>query len=190
MVPIKKYFSLILIMSSASLTVSLLSSCAEQGNGDMPHQESTSASVSTDSKSVSSAQTLREHLTVYKSPPCGCCGEWVEHVKAAGFQSSIEHPEDLTGIKDKLGVPNDLRSCHTTISNNGFVFEGHIPARYIQAFLANPPKDSLGLTVPGMPVGSPGMEVDDKFMPYKVFSLEADGSVHVYANIDSPEKQF
>src|SRR5690606_31887619 len=104
---------------------------------------------------AASVPTISEHLTVYKSPTCGCCGEWVEHVEAAGFQSSTEHPEDLSGLKDKLGVPQNLRSCHTAVSKQGYVFEGHIPARYIQAFLANPPKDSLGLTVPGMPVGSP-----------------------------------
>lgn len=177
MVNLKKCFSLLVVMASAILAISLLSACAEQEVGNQASQEAAAPRVS-------------EHLTVYKSPTCGCCGEWVEHVEAAGFRSTTEHPEDLSGLKDKLGVPQNLRSCHTAVSKQGYVFEGHIPARYIQAFLENPPKDSLGLSVPGMPVGSPGMEVDDKFMPYKVFSLQADGSTEVYASIDSPDMQY
>lgn len=165
------------------LAAGLLSACSDNEQDAMNQKASSSAEAET------LPPSLRDHLTVYKSPSCGCCGEWVEHIEAAGLQSSTEHPEDLSSIKTKLGVPENLRSCHTAVSRQGYVFEGHIPARYIKRFLDNPPSDSIGLTVPGMPVGSPGMEVDDKFMPYQILSLQADGSIAVYANIDSPAMQ-
>lgn len=129
-------------------------------------------------------------LTVYKSPTCGCCQEWIEHANERGFSTTIQHPEDLTGLKQKLGIPMNARSCHTAVSANGYLFEGHIPARYIHEFLANPPKDAIGLTVPAMPVGSPGMEVGDKFMPYKIWILKKDGSGELLTSIDSPEMQY
>lgn len=180
---VKNSVTLALLMLLTTLAAALLSACADN------QQASKNAQAQSSVEAETLPASLRDHLTVYKSPSCGCCGEWVEHIQAAGLQSSTEHPEDLSAIKTKLGVPENLRSCHTAVSRQGYFFEGHIPARYVQKFLDNPPPDSIGLTVPGMPVGSPGMEVDDKFMPYKVFSIQADGSAVVYASIDSPAMQ-
>jgi len=81
------------------------------------------------------------------------------------------------------------QSCHTAVSSHGYVFEGHVPARHIKAFLANPPADAIGLAVPGMPLGSPGMEVGSRFDPYEVLLLKKDGSSEVFARVDSPAQQ-
>lgn len=128
-------------------------------------------------------------LTVYKTPTCGCCGDWVQHLETNGFSSRVNHPDDLNAIKDRFGIKPELQSCHTAVSADGYVFEGHIPARYIHQFLASPPKDAVGLSVPGMPVGSPGMEVGDKFMAYQVLLLKRDGSIETYASVTSADEQ-
>lgn len=128
-------------------------------------------------------------LDVYKSRTCNCCQLWVRHMKNHGFNTSIHHPTDLNNVKVKLGVSPKFQSCHTATSQDGYVFEGHIPARIIREFLDNPPEGSIGLSVPGMPVGSPGMEVGEKFMPYQVWLLKKEGSPVVYASIEKPEQQ-
>ncbi len=130
------------------------------------------------------------HLDVYKSPYCGCCTLWMDHMAEHGFTSTGHHPEELGVLKQELGVPARYGSCHTGVSEEGFVFEGHVPARYVKAFLDNPPEDAIGLTVPAMPVGSPGMEYKDQFNPYDVLLLKRDGSVEVYASVASYEEQF
>ena len=96
----------------------------------------------------------------------------------------------LLAIKDLYRIANNLRSCHTAVSTQGYVFEGHIPARYIHQSLANPPADAMGLTVPAMPVGSPGMEVGDKFMPYQILLMKKDGSTEVFASVGSMAQQY
>lgn len=122
-------------------------------------------------------------LTIHKSPTCGCCKAWVDHVDEAGFDYSTHDMADLSGLKADKGIAPQYQSCHTAVSEVGYVFEGHVPARYIEQFLAAPPEDALGLTVPGMPVGSPGMEMGDQFSPYQVLLLKRDGSTEVFANI-------
>jgi hypothetical protein len=128
-------------------------------------------------------------LNVYKSPTCGCCGDWIEHIQSNGFKTEIHHPNALNQLKADKGVAAHYQSCHTAVTADGYVFEGHVPAIYIQRFLEEKPKGAIGLTVPGMPVGSPGMEVGDKFMPYQVLLLKRDGSAEVYADIHSPADQ-
>ncbi len=130
-----------------------------------------------------------EKLTVYKSPTCDCCNKWIDHLEAEGFEANAEHPANLSAIKDRYRIANNLRSCHTAVSSQGYVFEGHIPARYIQQFLASPPVDAIGLSVPAMPVGSPGMEYEDKFMPYPVLLMKKDGSTEVFASVQSVAQQ-
>ena len=83
-----------------------------------------------------------------------------------------------------------MRSCHTVVTTDGYVFEDHVPAKYMAQFLENPPVQALGLAVPGMPVGSPGMEYQNKFMPYQVMQLNKDGTTQVYADIESVEQQL
>lgn len=128
-------------------------------------------------------------MDVYKSPTCQCCEKWIDHVHAQGFRTSVLHPADLDTTKDKLGVLPAYRSCHTAVTKDGYVFEGHVPARFIRQFLAEKPEGAIGLSVPGMPAGSPGMEVGDTFMPYEVLLLKMDGSASRYAFVASPADQ-
>ena len=129
-------------------------------------------------------------LEVYKSPTCGCCSVWIDHLKERGFVARIRHPGDLDRVKRNYRVPVRYQSCHTAVSEDGYVFEGHIPAGIIKRFLSEKPADAIGLTVPGMPVGSPGMESGDNFMPYQVLLLHESGATHVYAEIRTREEQY
>jgi hypothetical protein len=96
-------------------------------------------------------------MTINKDPNCGCCSGWVEHVRAAGFETRIIELNDLSALKSRLSIPPSLSSCHTA-EIAGYVIEGHVPASAIRRLLAERPV-AIGLAVPGMPVGSPGMEV-------------------------------
>lgn len=135
------------------------------------------------------AQASQVVMDVYKSPTCGCCTKWVDHMSAAGIQSNLHHPEDLDAVKAKFGIPRSHQSCHTAVTADGFVFEGHVPAKFVQRFLAEKPEGAIGLAVPEMPIGSPGMESGDAFSPYQVFVLKADGSSDVYASVNSAADQ-
>ena len=129
-------------------------------------------------------------LTVLKSPTCGCCVKWMEHLHDNGFSTAVEEPENLAQQKTQLGISPRYRSCHTGVSAQGYVFEGHVPSKFIYEFLGAPPEGSIGLSVPGMPVGSPGMEVGDRFMPYEILLLHKDGSSEIYAEINSASEQY
>ncbi len=117
-------------------------------------------------------------ITVYKSPYCGCCGGWVDHMRSNGHSVKTVDLEDLTTIKKMTGVGEELQSCHTAVVD-GYVIEGHVPAQDVARLLAERPK-AKGLTVPGMPIGSPGMEGPDP-QPYDVLLFQADGSTTVFA---------
>ncbi|RXF72940.1 DUF411 domain-containing protein [Hansschlegelia zhihuaiae] len=99
-------------------------------------------------------------MTVHKDPTCGCCEAWVEHIRAAGYEARVTEARAINAVKAKLGVPVGLRSCHTA-EIDIYVIEGHVPAAAIARLLAQRPKVH-GLAVPGMPVGSPGMEVEGR----------------------------
>jgi hypothetical protein len=129
-------------------------------------------------------------LDVYKSPTCGCCQFWIDHAEEAGIESVIHHPEDLTLAKLERGIGFQYHSCHTAVSEEGYVFEGHMPARLIKQFLADVPADAIGLAVPGMPIGSPGMEVGDRFNPYNVLLLHKDGSSSLYHRVETAAEQY
>ena len=138
-----------------------------------------------------SVETEAIVLDVYKSPTCGCCKDWISHVDDNGFQSNVHNENDVSVIKGKMGIAPRYRSCHTAISAKGFIFEGHVPAKYMQQFLKQTHgEDVIGLSVPAMPLGSPGMEVGDRFQPYKVLLLKKDGSYEIYASVNSYEEQF
>ena len=123
-------------------------------------------------------QTVAADIVVYKSPTCGCCGKWVEHMEKAGFSVDVENMSDVAPIKRELGVPGRMQSCHTAKVGDYFV-EGHVPADLVKRLLADKP-DIKGLTVPGMPMGSPGMEGPRKD-PYDVIAVGKDGGYRVYA---------
>ena len=116
--------------------------------------------------------------TVYKSPTCGCCAKWVDHLKAHRFRVTVHDLPDLTELKAKHGVPDALQSCHTALVA-GYVVEGHVPADVIQQLLKERPKVA-GLAVPGMPMGSPGMEGARRDR-YEVLAFTRAGETRVYA---------
>jgi len=124
-------------------------------------------------------------LNVYKSETCGCCVGWIEHMEANGYHGNVFHPTDLDGVKEELGIKPEWASCHTAVTKEGYLFEGHIPSKFIDQFLANPPANALGLTVPGMPIGGPGMEMGNRFTPYDILLMKSDGTSSVFASIKS-----
>jgi hypothetical protein len=95
-------------------------------------------------------------VTVHRDPGCGCCGAWIEHLRRAGFPVKVVQTRDLASVRKRLNVPADLGSCHTA-EVQGYVVEGHVPAAAVRQLLAQKP-EAVGLAVPGMPIGSPGME--------------------------------
>jgi hypothetical protein len=120
----------------------------------------------------------KPHLVVYKSPTCGCCAKWVDHVNAAGFTSETTNLPDVAPIKTKHGVPAELVSCHTALVG-GYVIEGHVPAADISRLLRERPA-VVGLAAPGMPAGSPGMDVPGS-PPFQVLSFDQQGRTKVFA---------
>lgn len=124
------------------------------------------------------AETLPP-VTVYKSKYCGCCSEWVKHMENNGFKVNVIETEALNEVKIKYNVPAPLASCHTAIIGN-FIVEGHTPASSIKRFLKEAPKDAIGLAVPGMPLGSPGMEQGNMKQPYDVLAFDKQGHTVVF----------
>ena len=122
-------------------------------------------------------------LLVHKTPTCGCCKMWVNHMEENGFTVNTKDHQSLVKIKEELKIEPEHRSCHTAVSSQGHFFEGHIPSKYVSQFLSDGNPDAIGLSVPGMPLGSPGMEVEDRFTPYDVLVHYKDGSTKVYAEI-------
>lgn len=129
-------------------------------------------------------------LKVYKTPTCGCCGKWVSHLEDQGLSVATHNQDTISALKLELNVPQNMQSCHTAVSLNGYFFEGHIPAKFIKQFIAKPPEGAIGLTVPAMPVGSPGMEMGEQFMPYQVFLVKEGGETEVFAEVKSYKDQF
>lgn len=122
-------------------------------------------------------------MTVYKDANCGCCSAWAEQMRAAGaFAPTIIDETDMAAVKARLRVPTALASCHT-VEVGGYVVEGHVPAADIARLLRERPQTILGLAVPGMPAGSPGMEMPDgRREPFQVIAFTADGRQSVFAS--------
>ena len=128
---------------------------------------------------VIAAPTLPQ-VEVFKSPYCECCGAWVDHMKAGGFPVRVTLVDDTTAARKRLGMPDAFGSCHTaTVA--GYVIEGHVPAAEVKRLLAAKPA-AVGLAVPGMPPGSPGMEVGTRQDPYRVFLIDKSGHEAVFAS--------
>lgn len=122
-------------------------------------------------------------LIVHKTPTCGCCKMWVNHMENNGFAINTQDHQSLLKIKDNLKIEPQFRSCHTAVSSEGYFFEGHIPGKYVSKFLKESNPKAIGLSVPGMPLGSPGMEVEGRFTPYDVLIHFRDGTTKVYAEV-------
>ncbi|WP_220183874.1 DUF411 domain-containing protein [Marinobacterium marinum] len=174
-----------------NIVVSIVSALVVLGAGTVqagPTPSATSADSSTVNEMLKTAGA--EHLNVYKSPTCGCCIDWAEHAEENGFGIKNFHPQNLTQMKLDLGIQGRFHSCHTAVSESGYLFEGHVPARLVKQFLADPPEGALGLTVPGMPMGSPGMEMGERFQPYQVLLMKKGGDYEIYATIDQQAEQY
>ncbi|NNE88806.1 MAG: DUF411 domain-containing protein [Silicimonas sp.] len=117
-------------------------------------------------------------VVVYKTPSCGCCIKWVDHLEDHGMSVSVVNVQTTRGAQSKLGVPPEFASCHTAKVGDYWV-EGHVPADLIKQLMAEKPADVVGLTVPGMPIGSPGMEGPNP-QEYEILAVAADGSTRVY----------
>jgi hypothetical protein len=119
-------------------------------------------------------------VQVYKSATCGCCAKWIEHLKTAGLSVEVHELATVDAVKNKSGVPASLRSCHTALVG-GYVVEGHVPADLVVKMLKERPKIA-GIAVPGMPAGSPGMEMGDRRDPFDVMAWTKTGETSVYAS--------
>ena len=128
--------------------------------------------------SFSYAQMSKE-MTVYKTPYCGCCSNWISQMKEKGFNIKTIVKDNFDDLKAKHGLTPKTASCHTALID-GYFIEGHVDYSAIKKLLTQKPKDIKGLTVPGMVVGSPGMEMGNKKMPYSIIAIKKDGSTEIY----------
>lgn len=122
-------------------------------------------------------------MTVYRSPTCGCCGKWVDHMKKNGFAVKDIVTEDMDKLKSEHSVPKELQSCHTALVG-GYVVEGHVPAADVADLLKKKPK-TVGLTAPGMPMGSPGMDMGGAKGPFQVLEFDKGGNTRVFQDHSS-----
>ncbi len=125
-----------------------------------------------------SAESKPIDIVVHRSPTCTCCGKWLAHLKENNFNVEDVVTDNVQPIKDKYGVTRELASCHTAIVD-GYVIEGHVPANDIKTLLKTKPK-VVGIAVPGMVNGSPGMEMGDQKDPYEVVSFDRENHVNVF----------
>ena len=132
---------------------------------------------------LSSSTFAGEVIQVFKTPTCGCCSVWVEHLKANGFTAKVTDVPSTAEYRRKFGVPEKLQSCHTAVVR-GYAIEGHVPARDIHRLLKARSK-AKGLAVPGMPIGSPGMEQGDRRDAYSVLLFDAAGKVSEFQRYTS-----
>lgn len=169
----------------------LLGACAEPTVADAPATDVPVAEVADAPTDAAPVEAVS--MTVYKTPTCGCCSLWGDAMADAGF--AVENVEvdapSLATVRDSLGVPNDLAGCHTATvttpdGERSYTVEGHVPADAIRRLLAERP-DARGITVPGMPLGSPGMEQGDLRQPYDVLLLTDAGEAVVYESIPGSE---
>lgn len=125
------------------------------------------------------AMASASEAVVYRDPSCGCCGAWISYLQAHGFSVHVVGDQPMAAVKARLGVPGSLASCHTAVIS-GYVIEGHVPVADIQA-LATRHLAARGLAAPGMPMGSPGMEISTA-VPYQVMLIGEDGTATVFAD--------
>ena len=160
-----QYRSVFRVAGVAALAVTLSAwAYAAQSDTAVPASEATVAAAT---------------VTVFKDPNCGCCKEWVTHLRKHAFQVVVKDTSDVASIKATARVPRQLYSCHTAFVN-GYVVEGHVPAADVQRMLDEKPKVA-GIAVAGMPAGSPGMEVPGRVDRYDVVAFGRDGSTSVFA---------
>ena len=126
------------------------------------------------------AEVSATEVHVFKSRACGCCGAWVRHMKSAGFAVKVTDVDDTTAARKRLGMPERFGSCHTA-TVEGYVIEGHVPAVEVKRLLESGTK-AIGLAIPSMPIGSPGMEMGVRKDPFRVLLIDQAGAASVYAS--------
>ncbi len=131
------------------------------------------------SKTADAFDSSGIEMVVYRSPTCGCCEGWADRMEAEGFQASHQVVEDIATVKQQYGIPDRLLSCHTTMAD-GYIIEGHVPTEAVQRLLIEKP-DIAGIAVPGMPLGTPGMEANGIQESYTVFAFDGQGQTNVFA---------
>ncbi len=160
-----------------------LVACSRSAEAERTVASIVAAPASAAGATVADATFALPRMIVTKSPTCGCCASWVEHARHAGFTVDVEDVENLYPVKERLGVPIGKGSCHTA-QVGGYFIEGHVPLDDVKRLLAEKP-DARGLVVPGMPAGSPGMEMPDgRVQPYTVELVARDGTTSVFARHD------
>ncbi|NMG06025.1 DUF411 domain-containing protein [Brasilonema sp. UFV-L1] len=148
-------------------------------NAPMSHAQTVFPTSVVNTQTLSTTTRIQnQHATVYRSPDCTCCGGWINHLKTHGFKIKDFRTPDIEAVKQKYNVPDNLTSCHTAIVN-GYVIEGHVPAQDIKRLLQEKP-NVLGLSVPQMPVGTPGMEMGNHKDPFNVFAFDNKSRVAVF----------
>lgn len=163
-----------LIAGAAALGGLLLAGCSP--SGDRQSAGSEAATGPTPSAARNAA------MTVYRDPSCDCCGQWAETARQAGYQVTMLDDPDMAAVKEKLGVPPQLASCHTA-EIGGYTVEGHVPLDQVDRLLSNKPRNIRGIAVPGMPAGSPGMEGPEGSKDaFQVLAFDPSGRTSVYHN--------
>lgn len=153
--------------------------CSRQSE-PAPEASNLSVSVPQRAEAPAKASATLATIKVYKTPTCGCCKAWVQHLEENGFKVEVMDMPDLSSVKAKYGVKPEMQACHTAVVNN-YVVEGHVPADLILKMINEKPAIA-GLAVPGMPMGSPGMEAGGAKESYAVLSFDSTGKSSVYAN--------
>jgi hypothetical protein len=140
------------------------------GCSDAPQDQSMAADAA-GAPTAMPDNAAQPQMVVHLSPACGCCTDWVEHMRADGFGVRVQYESDITTIRRLLGVPDQLASCHTAVID-GYLIEGHVPAADVRRLLDERPTGALGIAAPGMPFGSPGMEIGDRRDAYDVLLFD------------------
>lgn len=166
-------------LCAVALTALMVAACGGGQSGDAAASEQLAHAAGADGSAAAADAAPLDTLVVYKTPTCGCCSNWVDHIRESGFAVVTHDLNDLTETKQELGVPAGRVSCHTA-TVRGYTIEGHVPADLIRKLINESPRGVKGLAVPGMPIGSPGMEGIIK-QEYDVLSFDDAGNVRVYA---------
>ncbi len=169
------------------LVVGLLSTaCGRAPEAPKLAEASSMAASAPETGSSTPDEPALPTVLVHKSPNCGCCSLWIDHLRQAGFPVEERNTDDIQPVKSRLGVPPGKGSCHTA-EVDGYMVEGHVPAEDILRLLTERP-EARGLVLPGMPMGSPGMEVSDgRVQPYTVELVALDGTTTPFSRHGSPQ---
>ena len=167
------------LLSIALANLLVLSACAGEPSPDGRTPSPSNAGAAAVGATALVAEDALPEVTVYASPTCGCCSLWADHLRGHGFPVEQVAVDDVQAVKAQYGIPDSLQSCHTAVVD-GYVVEGHVPAEDIVRLLAEQP-EAAGLAVPGMPIGSPGMEVAGRPADRYDVLLVGGGTATVYA---------